>query len=113
MGNLDHKMLGCDFVCYGLKSSIFVEVDVLLPSGRTAQTRFLCGHLILINWAWNYLLYERAIRFVFPAEMKPGWNQHSAWLFLFRLLLITFSLQLSLLRLRPPRLAFPDRSLKD
>ena len=25
--------------------------------------------LVLINWAWDYLLYERAVRFVFPSEM--------------------------------------------
>ncbi|MHB8908297.1 MAG: NAD(P)/FAD-dependent oxidoreductase [Syntrophales bacterium] len=25
--------------------------------------------MVLINWAWDYLLYERAVRFVFPAEM--------------------------------------------
>ena len=27
--------------------------------------------MVLINWAWDYLLYERAVRFVFPSEM-PG-----------------------------------------
>lgn len=26
--------------------------------------------MVLINWAWDYLLYERAVRFVFPSE-KP------------------------------------------
>jgi NADH dehydrogenase len=25
--------------------------------------------MVLINWAWDYLLYERAVRFVFPAQM--------------------------------------------
>ena len=25
--------------------------------------------MVLINWAWDYLLYERAVRFVFPSEM--------------------------------------------
>jgi len=25
--------------------------------------------MVLINWAWDYLLYERALRFVFPSEM--------------------------------------------
>ena len=25
--------------------------------------------MVLINWAWDYLLYERAVRFVFPPEM--------------------------------------------
>lgn len=24
--------------------------------------------MVLINWAWDYLLYERAVRFVFPSE---------------------------------------------
>jgi NADH:ubiquinone reductase (H+-translocating) len=24
--------------------------------------------MVLINWAWDYLLYERAVRFVFPAQ---------------------------------------------
>jgi len=27
--------------------------------------------MVLINWAWDYLLFERAVRFVFPSEM-PG-----------------------------------------
>ncbi len=26
--------------------------------------------MVLINWAWDYLLYERAVRFVFPSEMR-------------------------------------------
>jgi len=25
--------------------------------------------MVLINWAWDYLLYERAVRFIFPSEM--------------------------------------------
>jgi NADH dehydrogenase len=25
--------------------------------------------MVLINWAWDYLLYERAVRFVFPSRM--------------------------------------------
>ncbi|MEW6333437.1 MAG: NAD(P)/FAD-dependent oxidoreductase, partial [Thermodesulfobacteriota bacterium] len=25
--------------------------------------------MVLINWAWDYLLYERAVRFVFPSDM--------------------------------------------
>jgi len=25
--------------------------------------------MVLINWAWDYLLYERAVRFVFPSGM--------------------------------------------
>lgn len=27
--------------------------------------------MVLINWAWDYLLFERSVRFVFPSE-KPG-----------------------------------------
>jgi hypothetical protein len=23
--------------------------------------------MVLINWAWDYLLYERAVRYVFPS----------------------------------------------
>lgn len=30
--------------------------------------------MVLINWAWDYLLYERAVRFVFPAEISSGSN---------------------------------------
>ena len=26
--------------------------------------------MVLVNWAWDYLLYERAVRFVFPSEMR-------------------------------------------
>jgi NADH dehydrogenase len=26
--------------------------------------------MVLINWAWDYLLYERAVRFVFPSEIR-------------------------------------------
>lgn len=26
--------------------------------------------MVLINWAWDYLLYERAVRFVFPSEVR-------------------------------------------
>lgn len=33
--------------------------------------------MVLINWAWDYLLYERAVRFVFPAEM-PGASKTSS-----------------------------------
>lgn len=25
--------------------------------------------MVLVNWAWDYLLYERAVRFVFPSEI--------------------------------------------
>lgn len=28
--------------------------------------------MVLINWAWDYLLYERAVRYVFPAKMPAG-----------------------------------------
>ncbi len=27
--------------------------------------------MVLINWAWDYLLYERAVRFVFPSQTPP------------------------------------------
>jgi NADH dehydrogenase len=26
--------------------------------------------MVLINWAWDYLLYERAVRFVFPKDIS-------------------------------------------
>ncbi|MDO8720895.1 MAG: hypothetical protein Q7J31_01545, partial [Syntrophales bacterium] len=32
--------------------------------------------VVLINWAWDYLLYERAVRFVFPSKM-PSLPQSS------------------------------------
>ncbi len=28
--------------------------------------------MMLTNWAWDYLLYERAVRFVFPSKMPSG-----------------------------------------
>ncbi|MFO7568991.1 MAG: NAD(P)/FAD-dependent oxidoreductase [Smithellaceae bacterium] len=28
--------------------------------------------MVLTNWAWDYLLYERAVRYVFPSEMPSG-----------------------------------------
>jgi len=28
--------------------------------------------MVLINWAWDYLLYERAVRYVFPSKMPAG-----------------------------------------
>lgn len=29
--------------------------------------------MVLMNWAWDYLLYERAVRFIFPSRMNiPG-----------------------------------------
>ncbi|MDQ5985702.1 MAG: NADH:ubiquinone reductase (H+-translocating) [Syntrophus sp. SKADARSKE-3] len=28
--------------------------------------------MVLINWAWDYLLYERAVRFVFPKDFSCG-----------------------------------------
>ena len=33
--------------------------------------------MVLINWAWDYLLYERAVRYVFPSGMPAG-SQHSS-----------------------------------
>jgi NADH dehydrogenase len=33
--------------------------------------------MVLINWAWDYLLYERAVRYVFPSKMPAG-SQHSS-----------------------------------
>jgi NADH dehydrogenase len=33
--------------------------------------------MVLINWAWDYLLFERAVRFVFPSEM-PGSTKSSS-----------------------------------
>lgn len=33
--------------------------------------------MVLINWAWDYLLYERAVRFVFPAE-RPSPERSSS-----------------------------------
>ncbi len=33
--------------------------------------------MVLINWAWDYLLYERAVRFVFPSEI-PGISKSSS-----------------------------------
>ena len=33
--------------------------------------------MVLINWAWDYLLYERAVRFVFPAE-APSFPKSSS-----------------------------------
>jgi NADH dehydrogenase len=28
--------------------------------------------MVLTNWAWDYLLYERAVRYVFPSKMPAG-----------------------------------------
>ncbi len=28
--------------------------------------------MVLTNWAWDYLLYERAVRYVFPSDMPAG-----------------------------------------
>jgi NADH dehydrogenase len=28
--------------------------------------------MVLTNWAWDYLLYERAVRYVFPSKMHDG-----------------------------------------
>jgi NADH:ubiquinone reductase (H+-translocating) len=33
--------------------------------------------MVLINWAWDYLLYERAVRFVFPSETRLSLNSSS------------------------------------
>ena len=33
--------------------------------------------MVLINWAWDYLLYERAVRFVFPSEI-PSLSKSSS-----------------------------------
>ncbi len=33
--------------------------------------------MVLINWAWDYLLYERAVRFVFPSE-APAFPKSSS-----------------------------------
>jgi NADH:ubiquinone reductase (H+-translocating) len=33
--------------------------------------------MVLINWAWDYLLYERAIRFVFPSE-SPSFQKSAS-----------------------------------
>ena len=30
--------------------------------------------MVLINWAWDYILYERAVRFVFPSKMSVNPN---------------------------------------
>jgi NADH dehydrogenase len=27
--------------------------------------------LVLINWAWDYLFYDRAVRLILPSEIKP------------------------------------------
>jgi NADH dehydrogenase len=27
--------------------------------------------MVLVNWAWDYLFYERAVRFIFPADIPP------------------------------------------
>ena len=35
--------------------------------------------MVLINWAWDYLLYERAVRFVFPSEMPSGSKSSSCF----------------------------------
>ena len=33
--------------------------------------------MVLINWAWDYLLYERAVRYVFPSG-TPSEAQYSS-----------------------------------
>ncbi len=34
--------------------------------------------MVLINWAWDYLLYERAVRFVFPARWSPPYPKSAS-----------------------------------
>jgi len=57
-----------------------VAIGSLTFTGFIAWVMWLVIHLfnligfrnrvmVLTNWAWDYLLYERAVRFVFPAEM--------------------------------------------
>ena len=36
--------------------------------------------MVLINWAWDYLLYERAVRFVFPSQ-TPSLSQSPSCIF--------------------------------
>jgi len=31
--------------------------------------------LVLINWAWDYLFYERAVRLIFPSGMRRSDTQ--------------------------------------
>jgi NADH dehydrogenase len=33
--------------------------------------------MVLINWAWEYLLYERAVRFIFPKDISCGKDNSS------------------------------------
>ena len=35
--------------------------------------------MVLINWAWDYLLYERAVRFVFPSQTPRFRNPRPAY----------------------------------
>jgi NADH dehydrogenase len=35
--------------------------------------------MVLVNWAWDYLLYERAVRFVFPSEIRSPPNSSSCF----------------------------------
>ena len=28
--------------------------------------------MVLINWAWDYLLYEQSVRFIFPSELHSA-----------------------------------------
>jgi hypothetical protein len=53
------------------RCSIFVDFRKLLKRDSYV------GILILINCAWDYLLYERAVRYVFPAKMSAG-SQHGS-----------------------------------
>jgi NADH dehydrogenase len=35
--------------------------------------------MVLINWAWDYLLYERAVRFVFPSKIRSRSKSSSCY----------------------------------
>jgi NADH dehydrogenase len=35
--------------------------------------------MVLVNWAWDYLLYERAVRFVFPSAIRSPPNSSSCF----------------------------------
>jgi NADH dehydrogenase len=58
-----------------------VAIGSLTFTGFIAWVMWLVIHLfnligfrtrvmVLTNWAWDYLLYERAVRFVFPSEIS-------------------------------------------
>ena len=35
--------------------------------------------MVLVNWAWDDLLYERAVRFVFPSDMHSSSKSSSCF----------------------------------